>query len=355
MQFPIHINISSKRAVYDFDINHKVTILTGYSGVGKSLMTSLINNEERMAKISISSPKYSFFVIGGSQWYEAHSNALLASEVKGSRYIFIFDDSDIVLSKSFVDLFLSDKWNIYIIINRFQKISEKSLSVLPFSTEALFSLKEQGKRHWIENKYNFTKSDDLYYDCVITEDSSNGYKFLKSFNNSISTSTGNSNITDLLSRNKNILHGKKVLVFADLASFGSLLEDFVRFCGSQSFSVSLVEDYQCFEYLLLRSNLLKELSEKEGVFNKSLEGIVSYKSLEMLYESELERITKGTNLELPHNKRSKMHCYIRNCCVYNDNSCKLSLYGNKQERIFYKTEWQKLFEVIRNSNLIRIK
>ena len=42
MQFPIHINISSKRAVYDFDINHKVTILTGYSGVGKSLMTSLI-------------------------------------------------------------------------------------------------------------------------------------------------------------------------------------------------------------------------------------------------------------------------------------------------------------------------
>ncbi len=352
------IEVKSKLVNYKLEIEHKVTVITGHSGIGKSLFTSAVTDRTGIYKVYVSLPNYIFSVIDSVYWeddYRAAINDSMDSSNKAR--IFIFDDVDFIKTDYFSKIFSEDKRNFYIFINRFDSLEEKSLSRVPFSIYAIYNFITDGRNHWLEPKYNFSVNPDACYDCVITEDSSSGFKFLQSYNKGVVSSKSKDNILKLLIKNQDILRTKKVLAFADLSSFGSCIRKLIEFSTRNGIELSFVPDYQCFEYLLLTSNLIGKLKSKEQIlaYSGSTNNVVKFSSLEKLYESLLNHITKGTVLHQGHGGELNS-CYCIDCknCKKDKKRvpCKYGLKGNKQEALIQGTQWEEVLTVISNSELV---
>lgn len=358
MNLPISVYVSDGNIYYSFELNRKVTVFTGHSGTGKSTLTRVVTGKtiEKGYVERISDKRYTLIAIDYNNWESVYEGLLLVSKTKDERFIFIFDDVDFVLSGQFAGRFKNDLWNLYIIINRFENMKEVSLSSIPFSIYSIYNIISREKEHWIEPKYNLISSEDVYYDCIITEDQSLGYRFLLNYNKNISTSKGKDNIPKLLFKHKDLLDGKKVLVFADLASYGSSLGNLVSLADMSGLDVSLVENYECFEYLILNSHMLLKSQDVRSCLesSKTIDTLVKYQSNEKMYEDLIQKVTDDKLYRLRHGLGSKLKdCYIKDCCSI-PKKCELYEEGNKKELMFHKTPWQKLFECIQNSNLIKI-
>ncbi len=360
MNNKLTIEVESKLVYFKIEIKHKVTVITGHSGVGKSVLTRAIVNDSGKYKKKIPSG-YVCSVIYGENWMLDFKLAVNDSkDLKNVARIFIFDDVDYMKTDYFSTLFKEDKRNFYIFINRFISINESSLGRIPYSIYSVYNLVTDGRNHWLEPKYNFEVKPDNYYDYVITEDSTSGLEFLKGYNINVSSSKSKDNIISMLRSNMDLLKAKKVLIFVDLASFGSCIRKVIEFAQSNNLSVSFVPDYQCFEYLLLTSNLVKKLKSKEMIlaYSSNISNVAKFSSLEKLYESLLSYITKNTVLHQGHGGELNV-CYCIDCkdCHKNKKkfSCNYGLKGNKQEALIQGTQWEGVLTAVSNSELIELK
>ncbi len=355
MNMPISVSVRTNEVEYSFELNRKVTIITGYSGTGKTTLSMAVLNKNNsdFYEERISNPTYSLSCIYGADWKETLEGIIKGAK-NGKRRIIIFDDSDIIFSREFAMVFKEDNWNLYIFINRFQNTSERSLSSIPFSIDSVYNLVSSGAKHWLEPKYNLESDCNNDYDCIITEDSGVGYKFLLLFNENISTARGKDKIIKLLLDNVEKLRNKRILLFVDLASYGSCLSSLLSIASSFNLDISLVENYECFEYLLLNSFFLKRSKEVQSwlAYSKSIDAVATYQSSEKMYEDLLYKSTEGTRYELRHGSKNLRSCYVVNCCP--SNPCSFYIKGNKQISMFYKTQWQDLFKSIRAAKLLKI-
>lgn len=293
----ISVFVSTDEIQYSFELNRKITIITGYSGTGKSSLYRIIMNKKNSASYEerVSDPRYRLTPVPEGDCYTAIRGSILTSKEDDTRHIFILDDEEFVTTKEFARLFKSDMWNLYIIVDRFQGIKETSLSTIPYSIQSVYNLISNGRNHWLEPKYCLEKTDDEGFDCVITEGQSFGYKFLLNYNKNISTSKGKDNIVKLLNSNKDILSGKSVLLFLDMASYGASFSSLMSLAVRTEIDISIVEDYECFEYLMMNSYFLSKDSEVKSAIesSKEISTLVRYQSHEKMYEDLIHKATIG--------------------------------------------------------------
>lgn len=339
----IEILIESKKFNCKFSICQKVTIIRGHSGRGKTLFTRAISDTSGAYKVKISDNKYSIMALPSVGWYDIIETGIN----KSLKRIYVIDDTDFICSDEFSHLFVQDKTCFYIIINRFSSINAKSLGRIPFSTEEVYKLIANGREHHLEKFYSYTTSNlsHINIDICITEDSKSGFEFFKTLTNSTLTTDGKDKVLKFLNKHRNELMDKNILLFIDLAAFGSLYDLLYDYCVVNHINITLFKDYYSFEYMLLCSKMVSF-----DFSNISNEDITHYLSFEQLCEALLKQST--CNKPYSYKKSTLNNCYILDCCYMSsiDKSkrvkCDKGISGNKIRGMLEGTKFAELLCLI---------
>lgn len=343
------IKVESKREYYEFDLKRKVTVIRGESGRGKSSFVSAATDTSGAYKKYYSAKGFVYQELTGENWADVLSGFINLNK----RYIFLIDDEDFVVTSTFSDLYMRDTHNYYIIINRHAVKDFRSLSQIPFAVDSVYDFKTSGRKHWLEPHYKIDSVYQSAYDVVVTEDRGSGFRFLKNYNEQVSTAKGNSNVYGFLKRNISQLRGKRIFLFADLAVFGPYLDSAYGYAKYERLNITLFPDYDSFDYLLLISNFFKY-----DINSISENMMLRYASHEKLYEAVIKQITKGKPYyyDAEEDKGTLSSCYLVDCCDRpRTQPCDKGVRAIKKDYLFKNTIFETLFQFIEKSNLIQLR
>lgn len=280
--------VESRKVKYDFVIKRNITILTGDSGSGKTVLIDLIRDYKRFGSDSgvFLSCDCECKTIDNEDWEKQIEETV-------NSIIFIDEGNRFLTSKRFAEL-VQQSDNYYVIATR------EKLPTLSYSVNEIYGFRESGKFHEAKQKYNeiyhlygeITEDSDINPEYVITEDSNSGYEFFsKLCGNSILcvSANGKSNIIKSLQQSEN--HGKR-LVIVDGAAFGSEMRDVADYIDI--FNDVVLYAPESFEWILLSANVIPS-----GNINKILEqpeefiDSKKYISWERYFTSLLTELTKN--------------------------------------------------------------
>lgn len=246
------IIVESKKVKYDFTIKRNITILTGDSGSGKTVLIELIRDYRRYGSDSgvILSCDRECRIIDNEDWERQ------ISEISNS-IIFIDEGNRFLTSRKFADL-LQKSDNYFVIATR------EKLPMLPYSVNEIYGFRKSGKFHNTKQKYNeiyhlygeISEERMIYPQSVLTEDSNSGYEFFaelsKERNISCISAKGKSNIISCLQK----MDRKEgmCLVIVDGAAFGSEMRDLSEYMNAVGNTVLYAPE--SFEWLLLSTNMI---------------------------------------------------------------------------------------------------
>lgn len=248
----------SKKVLFEFSIRRNISVLKGDSATGKTTLLHILYEYLRIGKQS------GYSVSTNAAYYvyirdEVGRNWMDALYPLENTIIFIEENNDFVFSKEFV-AFVKESGNYFVLVTR------APLKMLPYSIHEVYEIITDGKRTDIKESYHEFKEIYSNYPIaannkiqnVVTEDSNSGYQFWnKAFQNSnVISANGNGNLIKQVQK----LESGDILVIADGAAFGSLIESCLSAFQTQTnrrISLWLPES---FEYLILKSGIFK--SEK---------------------------------------------------------------------------------------------
>lgn len=289
-----HVKVSNRDASFKFDLYRNITIVRGKSGTGKTTLYDMIADHTRLkdeSGVNISCTKDCAALVD-IDW----RNQL--NRISDS-IIFIDEGAEYIKTPEFARA-VKNSDNYYVIFTR------ESLHDLPYSVEEIYEIKASGKFHKFvkifksDKKHIYSRNSTrrkFQFDILLTEDSKAGYQFYKNYfdnTNVVCESSGsNSGIFKWLRDHK----GKKILVVADGAAFGSEIDRVLKLQSSteESFRVCLPES---FEWLILKSGLIKA-SDIIAVLENPSEHIESkdYFSWENFFEDYLVSSTVHTRFQ----------------------------------------------------------
>ena len=188
------IIVESRKVKYDFTIKRNITILTGDSGSGKTVLIELIRDYRRYGSDSgvFVSCDRDCRTIDNEDW------ARQISEISDS-IIFIDEGNRFLTSKRFAEL-VQKSDNYFVIATR------EKLPMLPYSVNEIYGFRKSGKFHEARQTYNeiyhlygeISEQSKVCPQYVLTEDSNSGYEFFSSLfkqsNISCAAANGKSNI-----------------------------------------------------------------------------------------------------------------------------------------------------------------
>lgn len=284
--------VRSKKVLFEFSIKRNISVIKGDSATGKTTLLHILYEYLRSGKqsgYSVSTNANYYVYIRdevGRSWKEA------LYPLKNT-VIFIEENNEFVFTEEFA-AFVKKSGNYFVLVTR------ASLKMLPYSIHEIYEIITDGKRTDIKESYhefkeiysNYPMIENNKIQNVVTEDSNSGYQFwTKLFKDShVISSNGNGN---LMKKVKNIDSGD-ILVIADGAAFGSLIENCLSAFQTQvnrRISLWLPES---FEYLILKSGVLK--SEKVIQILENTSDYVEcekYESWENFFTDLLIMITAG--------------------------------------------------------------
>lgn len=300
-----HIKVANRDANFKFDLYRNITIVRGKSGTGKTTLYDMIADYTRLKdksgiNISCSKPCVALVDIDWKNQLGNISNSI----------VFIDEGAEYIRTPEFArEVKNSD--NYYVIFSR------ESLHDLPYSVEEIYEIKASGKYHTFTKIFKSDKEHfyppknirtKLSFDVLLTEDSNSGYQFFKHYvdNRPIvcESSGSNSGIFKWLRDHK----GKKILVVADGAAFGSEIDRVLKLQSSsqENFRICLPES---FEWLILKSGLIKN-PDITSVLDNPSEYIESkdYFSWENFFEDYLTQESKDTPFQ--YSKREINPAYL---------------------------------------------
>lgn len=267
----------SKKVLFEFSIRRNITVIKGDSATGKTTLLHILYEYLRMGR-------QSGYSVSTNAEYYVYLRDEVGRDWKDALYhlkntiIFIEENNEFVFTKEFA-AFVKESGNYFVLVTR------APLKMLPYSIHEIYEIITDGKRTDVKESYhefreiysNYPVLENNKIQNVVTEDSNSGYQFWGHvFKDSrLISSNGNGN---LIKQVKELKTGD-TLVIADGAAFGSLMESCLnafRVQSSRRISLWLPES---FEYLILKSNILK--SEK---LMEIMENIPEYVDCEK-YES----------------------------------------------------------------------
>lgn len=338
------IKMAYKNSRIHLKLNQKVNVIVGDSATGKTTAIQMLYNRLYQAKIKLQDDSYSIQHFRNSELVAKYG----LQHIFNGKYIVIADESDMIFEDWVYDIIHNGKDYYFILVTR------TYIPKLKFGVESLWRFTEINKItrnvpfYDLKFKNSFTK-----YDYILTEDSGYGFEFIFRLFNKLDTNVypvgfidengevlqsvdinendnikfifkDGYNISYLGSKDKvavtlsNIYDGvgfnKNILLFVDLASFGSNLVSVVPELLKFNNEPEFVPELRCLEYLLLNTNMLMAYSKEYTIAEPCDE--------EVFYEQNLENITKGTQLYIKHGSSKLPSCFYEVCChIKKDKKC----------------------------------
>lgn len=246
------IIVESRKIKYDFVIKRNITILTGDSGSGKTVLIDLIRDYRRYGADSgvQVSCDCACRTIDDEDWERQ------VQEISGS-IIFIDEGNRFLPSKRFAEL-VQHSDNYFVLATR------EKLPMLPYSITEIYGFRKSGRFHEAKQTYNelyhlygeFPGQDTISPQLVITEDSHSGYEFFHALAEqkqiTCITANGKSNIMKALTDSTDTPGTR--LIIADGAAFGSEMRDVSEYLNTVDNTVLYAPE--SFEWLLLSTNAI---------------------------------------------------------------------------------------------------
>ncbi len=248
--------VETKKVKYDFTVKRNITILTGDSGSGKTVLIDMIREYRRYGSDSgvFLSCDCECRTIDDENWMRQ------IEEISGS-IIFIDEGNRFLPSKEFAELVLKSD-------NYFVLAVREKLPMLPYSVNEIYGFRRSGKFHEAKQTYNeiyhlygeISGQSEINPGAVITEDSNAGYEFFSKLSSQKNidciSAHGKSNVISILKNRK-----KKediCLVIADGAAFGSEIRDVSEYLKTDEGVVLYAPE--SFEWLLLSTNAIPNVN-----------------------------------------------------------------------------------------------
>lgn len=246
MQGIQYIRLQSKRLSYDLELRHKVNIIQGDSGIGKTTLIGTVNNSIRRHMFKNTSTKELDII-------DDRSVARVVSHIRESKDCICLMDEDTpgITSKEVAEA-INDSDCCFVIIHRYP------LSNIPYSIDAVYTLETIGTKHVLKNR--FSRSADgskVKPQYIICEDSKSGFilfKLIDTLDKYVTTSRGKSNIIDMAIDLQSSTHSR-VLIIADGAAFGDHIERLISTQTNFNIAAYLPEStefYCCIQLYLNR-------------------------------------------------------------------------------------------------------
>lgn len=267
----------SKKVLFEFSIWRNITVIKGDSATGKTTLLHILYEYLRMGR-------QSGYSVSTNAEYYVYLRDEVGRDWKDALYhlkntiIFIEENNEFVFTKEFA-AFVKESGNYFVLVTR------APLKMLPYSIHEIYEIITDGKRTDVKESYhefreiysNYPVLENNKIQNVVMEGSNSGYQFWGHvFKDSrLISSNGNGN---LIKQVKELKTGD-TLVIADGAAFGSLMESCLNAFWVQSSRRISLWLPESFEYLILKSNILK--SEK---LMEIMENIPEYVDCEK-YES----------------------------------------------------------------------
>lgn len=282
--------IEAKRVKYDFTLTRNITILTGDSASGKTVLIDYIRDYRRYGSESgvMVSCDRECRTLDNEDW------EMQLKRITNS-IIFIDEGNRFVTSKEFAKLALESD-------NYFVLATREKMPMLPYSVQEIYGFRESGKYHEAKQKYNemyhlygeISTQSSIEPELVITEDSNSGYDFFAKLseqkNVNCISANGKSNIIKCLQDSEKTQGTRLIIV--DGAAFGSEMKEVYEYLNTVGNVVLYASE--SFEWLLLSSNTIPNanvteiLQEPENyIYSKK------YASWERFFTALLIDMTKG--------------------------------------------------------------
>lgn len=282
--------IETKRVKYDFTLTRNITILTGDSASGKTVLIDYIRDYRRYGSESgvMVSCDRECRTLDNEDW------EMQLKRITNS-IIFIDEGNRFVTSKEFAKLALESD-------NYFVLATREKMPMLPYSVQEIYGFRESGKYHEAKQKYNemyhlygeISAQSSIEPELVITEDSNSGYDFFAKLseqkNVNCISANGKSNIIKCLQDSEKTQGTRLIIV--DGAAFGSEMKEVYEYLNTVGNVVLYAPE--SFEWLLLSSNTIPNanvteiLQEPENYIDSK-----KYASWERFFTALLIDMTKG--------------------------------------------------------------
>lgn len=292
----MHVKVSTKKYVYEFDLERRVTVIRGDSGTGKTLLANLLVAEPETG-VTIECERNFVLMnnnirINYSTWFKDYDNV-----------VFILDeDSRWLRDRRFYDAALeSGAW--LLVMDR-----STLLTTYECSVESVMRLRVSGKYRTLEKLYTHqTKTFNRDWP-LLTEDTGSGYTFMQSVRTKVAP-LGGKDLVDKLSPDE--LYGKIYLM--DGAAYGQKLHPYYNDWVKGRLAFILPES---FEWVLLHSPQFYQYNEVRDVLaNPVAHGAnsIKYKTwenffTEFLHDFTVRRWIRG------YDKTTDMRCFTETCC-----------------------------------------
>lgn len=188
------------------------------------------------------------YVLTGVLWKEQLSGI-------SDSIVFIDEGNEFVRTDEFART-IQETDNYYVIVTR------EGLPSLPYSVEEIYGIRTSGKCGTLKQSYHEfyriygvdISKEVIKPEMIITEDSNSGYQFFQAVSEDYDlkciSAEGKSNIFQFLKVNE----GKKLLIIADGAAFGSEIDRVLRLLKNQDNAALYLPE--SFEWLILSSGVL---------------------------------------------------------------------------------------------------
>lgn len=338
---------------YKFSINRRFSVITGDSGIGKSVFYTMIEDYNRngsYAGITIAVPKGYHLITSTEESWQRDMSSLKSA-------VIVLDEFDAVCSDNFCTMYknLAVQNNLwFIVMTRIEKPKYDRYKRLSYSVNALYTVATIDNVHYNVPLYNEIltkyKSQLFSFDAVLVEDTKAGYEFFRRLfyrYNVRNAESGKSNIVSVLKEMEKA-GCLKVLLFVDLASYGCHMNELKSFIYYSNMTVYIIDFYECFEYLLLTTNLLNHKDEVIKEFNNIEYFANQSYSWEKYFEELLKRVTDGKRYKQGHGGKLNP-CYYKDCyCCgpYIMEKCDNVLQGTKFIELLRKTPFEFLLKYV---------
>ncbi len=264
MKGKISFHIKNRQIAFKLVLERNITILTGYSGTGKTKLINMVRSYSREGSASgITLRCDKPCIVLDDNWdiilERTHNSVVFVDE--STRFL-----SDHAFAKA-----ISDTDNYYVFITR------EPLQQIPYSIDSVKQIVKNGSKPKIEKVYNDISVKDISgfpYDLVIVEDSKTGFQFFSKaagkWKVRCETADGKSNIISVLKRCRE----SRVLVIADAAALGSEIQELMRFKSMSEKRIDLFLP-ESFEWLILKSAVFSGNMNVRAILNDPAEYIES--------------------------------------------------------------------------------